>query len=113
VDRKSAAALVGLLLVLCSLPAKAASCAVGFAPKTSGFVLNPILDRLTVTSVKPATAADDCKLQVGDEILQVNDRRVPGIRALSMMRYWISLDKDAAITFRVKRKGEVVTVVTD
>lgn len=111
-DRKHAAALVGLALVLCSLPAQA-GCAVGFAPKTSGFVLNPTLDQLTVTSVKPGSPADDCKLQVGDEILQVNERRIPGSRALSVMKYWKSLDKDLAITFRVKRRGEIITVETD
>lgn len=111
--RKNAAALVGLSLIVCSLSAQAASCAIGFAPKTGGFVLNPILDQLTVTSVKPASATDDCKLRVGDEILQVNERPILGSRALSVMKYWKSLKKDAAITFRVKRDGEIVIVVAD
>ena len=47
-----------------------------------------------------------------DEILQVNDRKILGSRALSVMKYWKSLEKDAPVTFLVKRGGEVVTVVT-
>ena len=110
--RKTGIVLAGLALALCSLPARAASCSVGFSPETSGFALNPILDRLTVASVKPATPSDTCQLKVDDEILQVNDREILGSRALSVMKYWKSLEKDAPVTFLVKRGGEVVTVVT-
>ncbi len=111
-DRRIAIALFGLLMLIFALPVQAASCKVGFAPKTSGFVLNPTLDRLTVTSVEQVGPSDDCKLQVGDEILQVNDRKVPGSRALSLMKYWKALDKATPITFLVKRDGHIVAVVT-
>lgn len=100
-DRRIAIALFGLLMLTCALPVQAASCKV-----------NPTLDRLTVTSVEQVGPSDDCKLQVGDEILQVNDRKVPGSRALSLMKYWKALDKATPITFLVKRDGHIVAVVT-
>ncbi|MEO6364643.1 MAG: hypothetical protein ABIO38_01120 [Luteimonas sp.] len=112
-DLKNGVVLAGLVLLFCPPTVQAAdSCAVGFSPKTSGFALNPILDKLTVTSAKPATARDFCQLQVNDQILQVNDRPILGARALAVMKYWKSLKGDAPITFRVKRSGTVVTVVT-
>lgn len=89
------------------------SCAVGFKPETSGFALNPMLDRLTVTSAKPGKTGDACPLLVDDEILKVNHLAVPGARALAVMRYWKSIKAGAAITFVVKRGGQVVTVVSD
>jgi len=110
---KAGVFLAGVILIFCSLSVQAeSSCAVGFAPKTSGFRLNPILDKLTVTSAKPASATDVCQLQVHDQILQVNDRPILGTRALAVMKYWKSLKEDAPITFRVRRGGTVVTVVT-
>ena len=112
-SQKVGVLLAGAVLILCSHSVQAeSSCAVGFSPKTSGFRLNPILDKLTVTSAKPTSATDVCQLQVHDQILQVNDRSILGTRALAVMKYWKSLKEDAPITFRVRRAGTVVTVVT-
>lgn len=100
-------------LALHCLPADAeTSCAVGFKPETSGFMLNPILDKLTVTSAKPVKAGDICPFLVDDEILKVNQQPVPGARALAVMRYWKSIKDGVAITFLVKRGSSVITLVT-
>lgn len=88
------------------------ACAVGFKPETSGFALNPILDKLTVTSAKPRSPSDTCMLAVGDEILQVNAQKVPGARALAVRKYWKSLASDAPVTFRVKRGGAILSVTS-
>jgi hypothetical protein len=107
------AALSFVVLALSPLPVRAEStCAVGFKPDTSGFALNPVLDKLTVTSAKPGKAGDVCALQVSDEILKVNQQPVPGSRALTVMKYWKSLKDGLAITFLVKRDGAVITVIT-
>ena len=106
-----------VLLALCAaalapLPVFAGnSCKVGFEPETSGFALNPMLDKLTVKSAKPGKPGDTCVLEAGDEILKVNEQPVQGARALKVMRYWKSLKDGATITFLVKRDGAIVTLV--
>lgn len=111
--QKAGAALLGGAFLLLSLSAHADNaCAVGFQPDTSGFALNPKLDRLTVTSAKPTTPNDVCLLRVKDQILQVNEQLVPGARALTVMRYWKSLKEDAPIKFRVKRGDATITLIT-
>lgn len=69
-----------LLGILAAPPFSAYACAVGFKPETEGFVLNPILRRLTVTSSEPEKAGDALRVD-DDEILRVNARSVPGSRA--------------------------------
>ena len=106
-----------VLLLACSiaallpLPSRAEnSCATGFEPKTSGFALNPILDKLTVTSARPAKAGDVCPLQRHDEIIKVNQQVVPGTRALTVMRYWKSIKEGSLVTYAIKRNGTVLTL---
>lgn len=109
----AAMVIIAGMFLACPQPARADdSCAVGFKPDTSGFLLNPILDKLTVISVKPATPKDVCVLRIHDEILQVNQQPVPGARALAVMKYWKSLKDGAPITFRVRRAGSVLTLMT-
>lgn len=110
---RAAAAIVAGAVLFGSQAARAEnSCAVGFKPDTSGFPLNPVLDKLTVTSAIPTTPKDVCVLQVHDEILQVNQQRVPGARALAVMRYWKSLKDGTPVTFRVRRASSVLTLIT-
>lgn len=113
VSRTVALIVFGVLLVNWQ-PAHAAGndCSVGFNPKTSGFKLNPILDKLTVSSAKPITSKDTCVLQVGDEILHINQQPVVGARALAVQKYWKSLDPKAPVTFRVKRAGSVLVLTS-
>ena len=106
---KKALALAALLAVI-NHPLRAAeSCSFGVAPETSGFKLNPILNKLVVTKV--STPSDTCSLRVNDEILQLNQQAIPGKRALAVMKYWKSLPKDAPATFKVKRGNSVLTLI--
>jgi hypothetical protein len=105
-------ALMVLFGTLMALPISSHACAVGFKPETSGFVLNPILNKLTVTSSKSEKAGDTCLLHVNDEILQVNTQPVPGARALAVMRYWKAIPDGAATTLMVRRNGAVLKITT-
>ena len=106
------AALGGLFVALMALPLSSRACAVGFKPETSGFALNPILTKLTVTSSKRQKTGDVCLLHVNDEILQVNTQPVPGARALTVMRYWKAIPDGAATTLIVRRDGAVTKFTT-
>jgi hypothetical protein len=106
------AELAVLFATLMFLPLSTGACAVGFKPETSGFALNPILKKLTVTSSKLEKSGDVCVLHVNDEILQVNSQLVPGARALAVMRYWKAIPDGTAITFVVRRDGSVAKVTT-
>lgn len=111
--RTALAIVVGALLIAWQpVHAVGNDCAVAFTPKLSGFKLNPVLDKLTVTSVKPKTTLDTCILHPGDEILRVNEQQVVGSRALAVQRYWKSLKPGAPITFRVQRAGSVITLTS-
>ena len=101
-----------LFSVLVALPTSGHACALGFKPETSGFALNPILNKLTVTDSKVEKPGDTCSLHVNDEILRVNSMSVPGARALAVMRYWKSLPKETIYTFIVRRAGVVTTVTS-
>jgi hypothetical protein len=108
--QKLALAVLFAALTVVSLSAQA--CAVGFRPETSGFVLNPILKKLTVASSKLERPGDVCLLRVNDEILQVNSQLVPGARALAVMKYWKAIPNGSAITFVVRRDGAVTKITT-
>ena len=97
---------------LMALPLSSHACAVGFKPETSGFPLNPILKKLTVTSSKLEKTGDTCLLRVNDEILQVNSQAVPGARALAVMRYWKAIPDGSSVAFVVRRAGVITKVIT-
>lgn len=62
-------------------------------------VFNPVIARARVTSVRPGFPAARAGLRVGDELLEVDGRRVPGATA-----------RDLAPLARGKRVGESVAV---
>jgi hypothetical protein len=107
----SKTALTILISTLLVLPLSSHACAVGFKPETSGFALNPILKKLTVTSSKLEKAGDTCLLRVNDEILQVNSQAVPGARALAVMRYWKAIPDGSSVAYVVRRAGVVTKVI--
>lgn len=74
---------IAALLVLLALPlaGQAGNCKLDIQPVTSGFFLNPTLDKLTVRSMRSVKPGVDCKLQQGDEIVQINAQAVPGRKA--------------------------------
>lgn len=85
-------------------------CSVGLATKTSGFKLNPTLEKITVSKVVRGANAKPCKLQVGDEIVQINDRVVKGSKAISMLNYANGIKGKDGITYRVRRGTETLTI---
>ena len=98
------------LAALLFLPALSAhACTLSLKPETSGFFLNPVLEKVVV--VKTAPSADSpCTLLVGDELLQVNDRVIPGAKAKEIMAYWRALPTGSTPIFKVRRGSEVLTV---
>ena len=81
-------------------------CTLALQPETSGFFLNPVLEKVIVAK---ATGAG-CLLMAKDEILQLNEQVIPGQRARTVMSYWKSLGKDSPRRFKVRRAGQVLTV---
>ena len=107
---RTAMLILAALLSLPSLVRADNSCSLAFEPTTSGFMLNPILDRLVVTSAKASTKNDLCPLRERDEIVQVNQQRVPGQRALAVMKYWKSIKAGVPVTYHVKRGASMLVV---
>lgn len=103
------------LLVLLALPlaGHAGSCKLDIQPVTSGFFLNPTLDKLTVRSMRSVKPGVDCKLQQGDEIVQINAQAVPGRKAREVQAYWKGLKQDQPLTFKVLRHGKPLTLVLE
>ena len=91
------------LLVLLALPlaGQAGNCKLEIQPVTSGFFLNPTLDKLTVRSMRSVKPGVDCKLQQGDEIVQINAQAVPGRKAREVQAFWKDLKQDQPLTFKV------------
>lgn len=109
-QNRTAALAVAALLSQASLAHAENSCSLSFEPTTSGFMLNPTLDRLVVTSAKASTKNDTCPLRERDEIVQVNQQRVPGQRALAVMKYWKSIKAGVPVTYHVKRGASMIVV---
>lgn len=87
------------------------SCQLALEPTTRGFFLNPTLEKVVVAKATPTTPGKPCVLQAGDELLQVNDRVIPGANAKQVMAYWKGLPADSSRTFKVRRAGSVLTLV--
>lgn len=99
-----------LALVTLPLSAQAGNCKLDIQPETSGFFLNPTLNKLTVRSMKSVKPGFNCKLQQGDEIQQINAQIVPGQKAKTVQSYWKGLKPDQPVTFKVLRQGKPLTL---
>lgn len=108
-------ALAACLLTLLILPlaSQAGNCKLDINPVTSGFFLNPTLDKLMVQSMTSVKPGFDCKLQKGDEIVQINTQLVRGQKARVVQAYWKGLKQDAPITFKVMRGGKPMTLMLE
>jgi C-terminal processing protease CtpA/Prc len=100
-----------LALLALPLASRAGNCKLDINPVTSGFFLNPTLDKMTVRSIRSVKPGFDCKLQQGDEIVQINTQPVPGQKAKTVQAYWKSLKPNQAVTFKVLRQGKPLTLV--
>ena len=111
VDALIRRSVVPMLLATCLVwPAAswAAECNIDIKPRFRGFGLNPVVDKVLVSGVRPARPGAYCPARIGDEILQVNAQRVPGQRAFTVLRYWRSLKKGTPRTYRIRRGGDVI-----
>ncbi len=86
-------------------------CELTLKPTTSGFFLNPTLEKVTVLKATPGAPGKPCLLIADDELLQINDQVIPGRKAKEVMGYWKALPSGTARTFKVRRADSVVTVV--
>ena len=106
--------LLGLLLHLSLATANAADKAwYGFRLKvdTAGFVLNPTVRSAVIQKVAPDSPATANKIEVGDEIIEAEGKKVPGGRALQLKPF---LSKKAGDTLRLRLKrpdGEIYSVI--
>src|SRR5690554_6039716 len=110
--------LKGLSLAVALVAAGAAQasstgCNLRLKPETSGFFLNPMLDRVIVVEASPSNPDKPCPFLAGDELLRINDQDVPGHRARAVMKYWEALPKGTALEFSIRRNDEVIPLVID
>jgi predicted metalloprotease with PDZ domain len=58
----------------------------GFAPAvtTSGFILNPTVDRIVIAGIVPGSPAARAGLVAGDEVLTIEGTQVAGAKALAL-----------------------------
>lgn len=102
-----------LTLLVLPLASQAGNCKLDINPVTSGFFLNPTLDRLMVRSMKSVKPGFDCKLLQGDEIVQINTQPVKGQKAREVQAYWKGLKQNEPVTFKVVRNGKPLTLVLE
>ena len=100
------------LLLLPNLASAESACNFGVEPKTSGFLLNPIVDKLTITRAKPSAPGKTCSMVVGDEILELNNHVIPGARGLKVKGYFDGVKDGETYTLKVKRGNSVVVFST-
>lgn len=110
--------LKGLLLAVALVAAGTAQasstgCNLRLKPETSGFFLNPMLDKVTVVEAEPSSPDKPCPFRAGDELLRINDQHVPGHRARAVMKYWESLPMGTALEFSIRRDDAVIPLVID
>lgn len=87
-------------------------CELEIRPTTSGFFLNPTLEKVLVHKATPKDAEQPCAMVAGDELLQINEQVIPGRRAKEVMKYWKGLPKQSPRTFKVRREGEIITITS-
>ena len=105
--------LVVLVALLASAPAFAADgCTFSLHPTTSGFFLNPTLQKVVVVKATSNLPDKPCTLFVNDELLQINAQVIPGASARAVMSYWKSIPKGTDRIFKVRRAGSVISVVS-
>ena len=82
-------ALLAVLLLACAPSSYADGAKLGFAITVDGdgFVLNPVVTKVRVTSVEKGSLAASAGMVAGDEILQIEGHPVAGKRARELQPY--------------------------
>lgn len=101
-----------VLVATCAATAHAAERA-GFSlgSETSGSTFDPVLDRVTVSRVEPGSPAERSGLAVGDEVTDINELHVPGLKARELQRWQEALAPADGLVLRVRRAGGERTIV--
>lgn len=71
--------------------------------ETSGSAFDPVLDRVTVSRVEPGSPAERAGLAVGDEVTDINELHVPGLKARELQRWQEALTPADGLVLRVRR----------
>ncbi len=101
------------LALACSPACADSGCQLSLKPSTSGFFLNPTIEKVLVVKATSKNPERPCRLLANDELLQINERVIPGAKAKDVMAYWHSLPKGTQRIFKVRRAGTVVSIVTE
>ena len=105
--------LVAIVVALACFPAFAAdACQLSLRNTTSGFFLNPTLKKVVVAKATARSPEKPCLLLANDELLQINERVIPGAKAKDLLAYWKSIPTGSERTFKVRRGGSVISVVS-
>lgn len=99
-----------VLLCAASVATAAEPCKLALKVASSGFMLNPTVQSVTVASSTPRTPGAPCTLKAGDEILKINQQTVPGARATAVKAAWAAVKDGPPATLRIRRAGAVMTV---
>lgn len=75
-----------------------------------GFFANPSIAHVTIDHVAAAAPGQSCKLQVGDEILKINDRQVKGGNALGVLRYIKGIQPSDPKVYTVRRGAQTLVI---
>lgn len=97
-----------LALALVAVPALAGGKAsFGFATsiETEGFFMSPKVKQVKVTAVHPKSPAETAGLRIGDIVISVNGRRVPGGSAKSLGELMSSFSPGDHLEMQVQRSG--------
>jgi hypothetical protein len=105
--------LVSIAAALACAPAIAAdACKLSLRNTTSGFFLNPTLKKVVVANATARSPERPCLLLANDELLQINERAIPGANAKDLLAYWKSIPTGSERTYKVRRAGSVISVVS-
>ena len=101
---------LALALPLTTLAGKASF---GFSVKldTSGFVINPTVEQVSIAHVVPDSPAQQAGLQVGDVVLTANDRPIKGTKARALGALMDGLSPGDRLRLEVSRPDGTVTAV--
>lgn len=106
-------AAAGLALCLVATAAPAAKGRLGFSVdiETSGFVLTPSLERVSIRQVMPGSPAEAAGLHAGDEVVLVDGAAVKGAPARPLGAKLQSLEPGQHLRMTVRRgDGRVIAL---
>lgn len=107
---RSALLLLSLLAVSHATAEDGGACQARTRHALGGFFANPSIAHVTIDQVAAPAPGQACKLQVGDEILKINDRQVKGGNALGVLRYIRGIKPGEPKVYTVRRGGQTLVI---